>query len=985
MLDKFEYKNTYSLVYAITQHPDLGLLIEAFEVKLNEDKSFSLTFKKVNNKNINESKYEINAFDREIISLIDEYQELIIVKKFSKKSKGYREFRSKEFNYDIFKSQIRPYIERRLVKIFSSFVKNSITIYFKGEKKDFIKDKEIKIEKAEVVFNFIKNKEGLRYFLSIKNQKEEINLFEKKKFIFSNMPVWVFINNQILTFDKNFDSKKLTPFYEKDYLSIPQSAEEEYFKKFVFKTVKYQKNIRVEGFEIINYDFEPKAILKIEEDWQNESVLTLKFRYEKLVFDANSKDGNFLKLESKNNNYIFHKTNRDFSKEKKQIKYLMDLGLKKKSDATFITDQSKNQKTLYGIVNWLNDNEKKLPNKAFEIQGKVGTKNYFTEKIDLTFKLKDKIDWFDVYAIVRFGKYEFPFIKLKKYILMGKREFALPDGTVAVIPYEWFSKYQDVLIYARGGGTNFKIQKSHYELTQNAFPEIKEKFEKDYKKLTKIESIDSQLLPTNINVELRPYQKKGFDWMYFMGENNFGCCLADDMGLGKTVQTLTLLQQRKNEVIKSENSNDKNEKVQLNLFTYKEKSEETNASLIIVPTSLIFNWVNEMKKFTPNLRYLVHSGMKRNKTNISLKNYDVIITSYGIVRNDFRLLQSAEFDYIVLDESQFIKNPNSKIFRAVRNLNGKQKLVLTGTPIENSLSDLWSQMTFLNPELFGGFKYFKDEYIIPIEQFGDEKKQEKLKKLIRPFVLRRVKSEVAKDLPSLTENTRFCEMTEEQSSFYESKKSEIRNLLLKEIGNFTYEKKTFAVLKGLMQLRMLANHPIMIDEKYAHDSSKFNEVTEQIENLISSGHKILLFSSFVRHLNIFKKHFEKNKLKYEMLTGKVPQTKRQKMVENFQNNEDTKLFLISLKAGGFGLNLTAADYVFVLDPWWNPAAEIQAINRAHRIGQDKKVFSYKFITKDSIEEKILNLQEKKKFLADEFINNNPLKTLSENEIENLFN
>ncbi len=810
-------------------------------------------------------------------------------------------------------------------------------------------------------------------------------MFGKKKYIFSNMPVWVFINNQILTFDKNFDSKKLTPFYEKEYLSIPQSAEEEYFKKFIFKTVKYQKNLKIEGFEIINYDFELKGILNIEEDWQQEGVLILSFQYGKKIFLGNNPEGNFLNLETKNNNHIFHKTNRDFAKEKKQIKYLKDLGLKEKSDATLILDKSKNQKTFYGIVNWLNDNEKKLKKKNIEIQGAVGSKKYFTGEIDLTFKLKDKIDWFDVYAIVRFGKYEYPFIKLKKYILMGKREFTLPDGTVAVIPYEWFSKYQDVLIYARGGGTNFKIQKSHYEIAKNVFTEIKEKLNKDYKKLTKIENIDSLLLPQNINVKLRPYQKKGFDWMYFMGENNFGCCLADDMGLGKTVQTLTLLQQRKNEAIKKENNKDKKEKVQLDLFTYTEKSEEINASLIVVPTSLIFNWVNEIKKFTPDLKYLVHSGMKRAKTNISLKNYDVIITSYGIVRNDFHILQSAKFDYIVLDESQFIKNPNSKIFRAVRNLKGKQKLVLTGTPIENSLSDLWSQMTFLNPELLGGFKSFKDEYIIPIEQFGDEKKQEKLKKLIRPFVLRRVKSEVAKELPSLTENIRFCEMTEEQSSFYESKKSEIRNLLLKEIGNFGYEKKAFAVLKGLMQLRMLANHPIMIDEKYAHDSSKFNEVTEQIVNLISSGHKILLFSSFVRHLNIFKNYFDKNKLKYEMLTGKVPQTKRQKMVENFQNNKDTKLFLISLKAGGFGLNLTAADYVFVLDPWWNPAAEIQAISRAHRIGQDKKVFSYKFITKGTIEEKILNLQEKKKFLADEFINNNPLKTLSEKEIENLFN
>jgi SNF2 family DNA or RNA helicase len=343
------------------------------------------------------------------------------------------------------------------------------------------------------------------------------------------------------------------------------------------------------------------------------------------------------------------------------------------------------------------------------------------------------------------------------------------------------------------------------------------------------------------------------------------------------------------------------------------------------------------------------------------ENYDLILTTYGVVRNEYEQLKEYEFLYIILDESQTIKNPDSKIFQAVTELQSKHRLVLTGTPIENSLTDLWSQIEFINPGILGDLGFFKEYFAYPIEKEGDDKKREKLKHLIHPFILRRTKQEVAPDLPQLTEQIRFCSMSESQKSYYEEEKSKVRNEILNSIEEMGVEKSTMMVLNALIRLRQIANHPIMIDQNYEFDSGKFEEISDSLENMYFEGHKVLIFSSFVKHLELFRKWFEAKGWKYSMLTGET--RNREEVVNNFQTKDDNKFFLISLKAGGVGLNLTAADYVFLLDPWWNPAAEMQAINRAHRIGQTNKVFVYRFISAETIEEKIIKLQERKAELA----------------------
>jgi SNF2 family DNA or RNA helicase len=393
----------------------------------------------------------------------------------------------------------------------------------------------------------------------------------------------------------------------------------------------------------------------------------------------------------------------------------------------------------------------------------------------------------------------------------------------------------------------------------------------------------------------------------------------------------------------------------------------------------------EAKKFTPFLKVLIYTGSDRIKNAEHFMQYNLVITSYGISRIDTaKVLSKCYFNYIVLDESQAIKNPNSLISVEVNKLNARKKLILTGTPIENSTLDLWSQLSFVNPGLLGNKKFFTSEYQIPIEKHQDVGKTLRLNNLIKPFILRREKSQVAKDLPEKTISIKYCTLTEKQKDYYESEKALFRNEILDAIENGGLKKSHIILLQGLTRLRQIANHPVMVDENYEGDSGKLEEIIYMLHNALGKNHNILVFSQFVKHLKIISSHLEEEKIPFAYLDGSIKD--RQREVEKFQNNPHINTFLISLKAGGLGLNLTKADYVFLLDPWWNPAAEAQAVDRAHRIGQKNKVFTYKFISKDTLEEKILHLQEAKKKLANELIpiEDNFVKSLSKSDIQKLF-
>jgi SNF2 family DNA or RNA helicase len=492
---------------------------------------------------------------------------------------------------------------------------------------------------------------------------------------------------------------------------------------------------------------------------------------------------------------------------------------------------------------------------------------------------------------------------------------------------------------------------------------------------------------------LRDYQKKGYDWLCHLGENNLGACLADDMGLGKTLQVIALLQRvKENVAVNKEPSLYKEEKkskfVQLDIFddgTPVAAEKVSACNLIVMAPSLIHNWENELKKFAPQLKIYKYLGQRRNLTQASIDFYDVILTTYGVIRNDAGSLLKYTFEYIVLDESQLIKNSSSASFQSVKLLKGNRRVVLTGTPVENSLTDLWSQLTFLQPGLLGSFKYFKQEYVLGIEQQKDVAKLDKLRKIIQPFILRRTKEEVAPELPDVTRTVHFCEMNAEQRDLYESEKSIYRNKIIEVIASEGIGRSQIMILRGLMQLRKLAIHPILHDADYTGKSGKLEEILGRLALVKEENRKVLIFSPFVKHLYLIKEQLLLAGTPHSFLAGEVPQQQRAAVISEFDKHKGHRVFLIQLKTGGAGLNLTEADSVFLIDPWWNPAAEEQAIARAHRIGQQKHVFVWRFITKDTIEEKILKLQERKSRLAFDVIEHtNTFGKITEEDLKELF-
>ena len=610
-----------------------------------------------------------------------------------------------------------------------------------------------------------------------------------------------------------------------------------------------------------------------------------------------------------------------------------------------------------------------LKQQGIEVFGleKIKSKKIYPYKPTVSTKIGSGIDWFEVNMEVSFGEQRISLKEIQKAILRKEDYIKLDDGSYGMLPDEWLQKYTDLFKSAEiDKKGEFKISKLHFSLVDEMFDLIdhediaKEIFEKK-QRLISFQSIDKPALPKGINATLRPYQESGFHWLSFLDSYKWGGCLADDMGLGKTIQMITFLKK----IIDT-------------------KPKETN--LVIVPTSLLFNWERELNKFSPDIKYLINSGVGRIKDVIELKKHQLIITTYGLIINDIEVLQKLKFNYVVLDESQAIKNPLSQRYKAVCLLKSNNRMVMTGTPVENNTFDLYAQMSFINPGLLGNLNHFKATFSDPIDKNGDTDAAASLRRLIKPFMLRRTKEQVATDLPDKTEDVIICEMGAEQRKVYDTFKNKYKDMISSSINKDGLGKSSMIVLDALLKLRQICNSPALIKgENLSKDSVKIQELIRHITQK-TGNHKILIFSQFVEMLNLVKKEIRKIGIKFEYLDGSVPANKREELVQNFQQNDDIRIFLISLKAGGVGLNLTEADYVYLIDPWWNPAVEAQAIDRAHRIGQTKKVFAYKMICKDTIEEKVLQLQDKKKKVATEIISTEQsfYKQLDKDDIMELF-
>ncbi|MBM3746841.1 MAG: helicase SNF2 [Acidobacteria bacterium] len=562
------------------------------------------------------------------------------------------------------------------------------------------------------------------------------------------------------------------------------------------------------------------------------------------------------------------------------------------------------------------------------------------------------VDWFELRGEVDYQGTAVELPQLLKALRRGENMVRLDDGSYGLLPEEWLGKIGLLLEMGapvRQGVRYARHQAGLLDALLAAQPEARcdEAFARVREQLRTFAGVEAAEQPAGFNGCLRDYQREGLGWMYFLRRFGFGGCLADDMGVGKTAQVLALLEARRQSRDEAAGS-----------------GEEALAgpALVVAPKSLVFNWKQEAERFTPGLRVLDYTGLARRTADF--RDYHLILTTYGTLRRDVVQLRDIEFEYVVLDEAQAIKNADTGTAKAVRLLRGRNRLALSGTPVENHLGELWSLFEFLNPGMLGASRVFK--LVGGKVRNPDEETRRLLAHALRPFILRRTKQQVARELPPKTEQTIYCEMEPVQRRLYDELRQHYRETLLGRLKPQELGRSKIQVLEALLRLRQAACHPGLLDrQRLEEPSAKLEVLLDQLSEVVEEGHKALVFSQFTSLLAIVRRRLERAGLVYEYLDGATRD--RQARIERFQSDAACPLFLLSLKAGGLGLNLTAAEYVFLLDPWWNPAVEAQAMDRAHRIGQTRHVFAYRLIARDTVEEKVLELQSTKRDLAEAII------------------
>lgn len=565
---------------------------------------------------------------------------------------------------------------------------------------------------------------------------------------------------------------------------------------------------------------------------------------------------------------------------------------------------------------------------------------------ELKFQVKSGVDWFELHANLDFAGRRLGLPELLAALARGESTVYLDDGSLGILPEEWMQKYGLLGGLGVVDGDHLRFEKSQVGLLDALLlaqgeVDYDSRFIQLREQLASFSGVRVAEEPKEFHGELRTYQREGVGWLQFLEEFAFGGCLADDMGLGKTIQLLAFLEDRRSRKLSK------------------------HPTLVVVPKSLLFNWRQEAERFTPNLKVLEYAGLDRAPLRDTFSKFSLILTTYGTLRRDIVSLKDYDFDYILLDEAQTIKNAGSQVAKAVRLLKSERRVALTGTPIENHLGDLCSIFDFLNPGMLGRSSLFKLHAANP----EDVETRKVLAAGLRPFILRRTKQSVANELPEKLEQTIHCPMGAEQQRLYDELRDHYRESLLGMIDEQGLARSRMHVLEALLRLRQAACHPALLQKGVDTDSSaKLDVLIPRLQELVDEGHKTLVFSQFTSMLSIVRKHLDQMGLVYEYLDGQTRD--RQERVERFQNDPNCGVFLISLKAGGLGLNLTAADYVYILDPWWNPAVETQAIDRAHRVGQTRQVFAYRLICQNTVEEKIAELQKQKRELAEAILEEN---------------
>jgi non-specific serine/threonine protein kinase len=862
------------------------------------------------------------------------------------------------------KELMAEYLFPKLKKLCAEQAENSLFFLLpanKPFKTNNLEPLQVLKEEADPYFQVKKTPmaNGAHYtiFCRIKAKGMEYDLEQNER----SSPLLFLYNNQLHIWKSNEAVHLIDKFLPSGKMEIPQEEWSKTLHEFLLPLAKEHR---------VDFD---KSLIQEVKDGDPEVKLFLVEKGDYLVFqpsfsykgyETKAKDRDEIVVPQGDNVLIVH---RNREAEAAFITKLQNL------HSNFIVNEESGSLALKGADvlknNWFFlfvDAMKEMKTPVFGFEA-LKNFRFNTAKPQTKIFISSNTDWFDARVDVVFGDQKVTVAEVKR-ALANKQQFVqLNDGTLGILPDEWLKKYSLLFRVGEGSSNNLKLSRYHLSVVDELYEgrdeeELVVQLEEKYENLRQFNTIKEIAPPETLKAVLRPYQVAGYQWLNYLTEIKWGGILADDMGLGKTVQALSFLDH------------------------YRHAHGNIKA-LVVCPTTLIYNWENEIKKFTPELTYRIHHGPTRTRLREEIVDHDVTITTYGTLRSDIKLLMSINFDYVILDESQAIKNPASKVTKAACLLNAKHRLCMSGTPLQNNTFDVFAQMHFLNPGMLGTMEFFRQEFAIPIDKFGEQDRKDHLRKILYPFILRRTKEQVAKDLPEKQEMILWCEMEDEQRKIYDAYRNDFRDKILGTIQEQGIQRSQLTILQGLMKLRQICDSPAILneEEKFENHSIKLDELAREITENISN-HKALVFSQFLGMLALIRGKLDELGVKYQYFDGSTSAPDREKAIQSFQNDDTVRVFLISLKAGGVGLNLTAADYVYIVDPWWNPAVEQQAIDRTHRIGQTKNIFAYRMICRDTIEDKILQLQDKKRALAKDLIADDSsfVKSLSREDVEYLF-
>lgn len=812
-------------------------------------------------------------------------------------------------------------------------------------------------EPATPAMRIQRSPEGMAISLELRDGETTLNVGDGQGEIISEEPLWVL-------YDQTLISSEISPsaavaFLQYNVLDVPEDEVPTFLGEYL-GPVAEQIQVIGDGVTWDEIRETPEKRLYLADDGQEGLQATLRFGYGPYELDY-EKDAPETSVRVQPGSTVLARIHRDRETEDAAHQAMGGFRLKRGGAPGEFALRARVQP-----VDFLLREVPRLAEAGFVVYGEeaLTAARINRSRPTLSFNVSSGIDWFDVGAVVSFGDLKVDLKTVRRAIRRRERFLKLADGSIGVLPEEWLDRYRRLLGLGEETDDGLRFSRQHAllldQMLADAEGETDEAFQKQRDRLRDFTAIAPVDAPKGFHGELRPYQKTGYDWLHFLRSYGFGGILADDMGLGKTAEALAFL------------------------VSLRERGETTGPDLIVMPRSLLFNWQREAARFTPSLKVLIHADKDRAEDLSEFDGYDLVLTTYGIMLRDIEALRARRFHYVVLDESQAIKNPLSQTARAARLLRADHRLALTGTPVENTTTELWSQFAFLNPGLLGGLEFFRSEFAGPIERKQNTEAADTLRRIVYPFILRRTKAQVAPELPPRTERVLVVDMEPTQRRMYDKWRDVYRAQVLGLIEGEDMSDARMKILEGLLRLRQICNDPRTIDAKYKGGSGKFEALLETMETLREEGHKALVFSQFVQMLDLVRRALDQRGIPYAYLDGSTRD--RQAQVDAFQANPDLPFFLVSLKAGGVGLNLTAADYVIHIDPWWNPAVEMQATDRTHRIGQDKPVFIYKMITRDSVEEKILDLQARKRALVDQLVgvDSGMLKSLTREDVEALF-